>query len=257
MRSAWLLPASSWDGARAALVKGWTLVLLGLWVLVACIWAIARGASPQLVTMGIVGTLALIANASIALILYRFREGDANMRSVWICSRNDAIGNLAVLGAAAGVFGTGRYWPDVVVALIMATLGISGGWKIISIANRELARTQGRVPADPYKGDQLMSGESPVSGTGTSGLERCGKPARSAPAGPGLSDQRPHSFAVRAAALRVGATPGSAQPLDERVQRSEGRSKVHNNERGKTRLARLRLRLPPAEPRRLKEVNCS
>jgi Co/Zn/Cd efflux system component len=74
--------------------------------------------------------LALVANGGVALMLYRYRSGDANMRSVWICSRNDAIGNLAVMLAAAGVFGTGTGWPDILVASIMAALGISGGWQI-------------------------------------------------------------------------------------------------------------------------------
>ena len=71
--------------------------------------------------------------------LYRFREGDANRRSVWICSRNDAIANIAVVMAALGVFGTGTAWPDLTVAAIMATLGISGGVKIIRLAWRELS----------------------------------------------------------------------------------------------------------------------
>lgn len=70
--------------------------------------------------------------------LYRFRTGDANMRSVWICSRNDAIGNAAVLLAALGVFGSGTGWPDVIVAAIMGGLGLRGGWQIVSQARGEL-----------------------------------------------------------------------------------------------------------------------
>ncbi len=88
--------------------------------------------------MGVVGVFALLANAGVALMLYRFRDGDSNMSSVWICSRNDAIGNLAVLAAAAGVFGTGTAWPDLMVAAIMAALGVSGGWQIVKQANVEL-----------------------------------------------------------------------------------------------------------------------
>ena len=76
--------------------------------------------------MGLVGFAALLANGGVAFMLYRFRGGDANMRSVWICSRNDAIGNFAVLLAAMGVFGTGTGWPDVIVAAIMGGLGLSG-----------------------------------------------------------------------------------------------------------------------------------
>lgn len=124
--------------ARAALLKGWALLALGLWVLGSTAWHAYAGTLPQAEVMGIVGVLALIANAGVALMLFRFRQGDANMRSVWICSRNDAIGNIAVVAAAAGVFGTGTGYPDLVVAAIMAFLGISGGWQIIRQAQTEL-----------------------------------------------------------------------------------------------------------------------
>lgn len=125
--------------ARAALAKGWGLLALGLWVLGSTGWHAYAGTLPQAEVMGIVGILALAANAGVALILYRFRQGDSNMRSVWICSRNDAIGNIAVVAAAAGVFGTGTGYPDLVVAMIMAVLGISGGWQIIRQARSELS----------------------------------------------------------------------------------------------------------------------
>jgi Co/Zn/Cd efflux system component len=88
--------------------------------------------------MGSVGFAALVANAGVALMLYRYRSGDANMRSVWICSRNDVIGNVAVMLAALGVFGTGTGWPDVVVAAVMAALSIGGGWQIMRHAAAEL-----------------------------------------------------------------------------------------------------------------------
>ena len=88
--------------------------------------------------MGAVGVAALVANGGVALMLYRFRSGDANMRSVWICSRNDAAGNLAVMFAAMGVFGTGTGWPDVIVAAIMGGLGLWGGWQIVVQALGEL-----------------------------------------------------------------------------------------------------------------------
>lgn len=94
---------------------------------------------PHAKVMGVVSFIALLANAGVALMLYRFRTGEANMRSVWICSCNDAIGNLAVLAAAAGVFGTSTGWPDLIVAAIMAGLGISGGWQIVRQARGELA----------------------------------------------------------------------------------------------------------------------
>jgi Co/Zn/Cd efflux system component len=89
------------------------------------------------ISLGVAG-LALVWRARVALMLYRFRTGDANMQSVWICSRNDAIGNIAVVAAAIGVFGTGTAWPDLAVATIMAALGISGGWSILRLARAEL-----------------------------------------------------------------------------------------------------------------------
>jgi Co/Zn/Cd efflux system component len=96
--------------------------------------------------MSVVGFIALAANAGVALILFRFRRGDANMRSVWICSRNDAIGNLAVMLAALGVFGTGTRWPDVIVAAVMAALGVTGGWTVMRQAWREMrSPAPGRV----------------------------------------------------------------------------------------------------------------
>lgn len=124
--------------ARAALLKGVTLMVLGLYVLIATLWAVMSGGMPEAEIMGAVGIAALVVNAFVAVMLYRFRTGDANMRSVWICSRNDAIGNVAVVAAAAGVFGTGSAWPDLVVAGIMAGLGLWGGWQIIHQARQEL-----------------------------------------------------------------------------------------------------------------------
>jgi Co/Zn/Cd efflux system component len=124
--------------ARAALLKGWGLLALGLWVLGSAVWHFTAGTLPQAEVMGLVGILALIADTGVAVMLFRFRQGDSNMRSVWICSRNDAIGNIAVVAAAAGVFGTGTGYPDLVVAAIMAILGISGGWQIIRQARGEL-----------------------------------------------------------------------------------------------------------------------
>jgi Co/Zn/Cd efflux system component len=124
--------------ARAALAKGGTLIAFALWVLGSTAWHAFHGTLPQAEVMGVVGVAALIANGGVALMLYRFRTGDANMRSVWICSRNDAVGNAAVLFAAMGVFGTGTGWPDVIVAAIMGALGLWGGWQIVNQARREL-----------------------------------------------------------------------------------------------------------------------
>jgi Co/Zn/Cd efflux system component len=132
--------------SRAALLKGWTLIALALWVLGSTAWHAWFGTLPRAEVMGIVGTTALLANGGVALMLYRFRAGDANMRSVWICSRNDVIGNLAVMLAAAGVFGTGTGWPDVIVAAIMSGLGLSGGLSIIRRARGELGRQTHSMP---------------------------------------------------------------------------------------------------------------
>ena len=88
--------------------------------------------------MGVVGALALAANLGVAWLLYAFREGDANMRSVWLCTRNDAIGNVAVLLAALGVFGTGTRWPDLLVAAVMAGLALAAGLSVIRQARQEL-----------------------------------------------------------------------------------------------------------------------
>lgn len=129
--------ALSWR-ARAAMFKGGTLALLGFYVLGSAVWAATGPTVPRADLMGIVGAAALLANFGVALLLFRFRSGDANMRSVWICSRNDAIGNVAVLLAAAGVFGTGTAWPDLFVAAIMATLSVSGGVTIMRQAAAEL-----------------------------------------------------------------------------------------------------------------------
>jgi Co/Zn/Cd efflux system component len=124
--------------ARAAAAKGGTLVTLALWVLGSTAWHAFYGTLPRVEVMGVVGIAALVANGSVALMLYRFRMGDANMRSVWICSRNDAVGNAAVLLAALGVFGTGTGWPDVIVAAIIGGLGLWGGWQIVNQARGEI-----------------------------------------------------------------------------------------------------------------------
>lgn len=124
--------------ARAAMAKGGTMIAFALWVLASTAWHVAYGGVPQPAVMGVVGVAALLANGGVALMLYRFRSGEANRRSVWICSRNDALGNAAVLLAALGVFGTGMHWPDIIVAAIMGGLGLSGGWQIVRQARGEL-----------------------------------------------------------------------------------------------------------------------
>lgn len=133
--------------ARAALFKAATMLIFGLGVLGATVWGFVSGTAPHAETMGVVGAAALAANVIVALMLYRYRTGDANMRSVWICSRNDAIGNLAVLAAALGVFGTGQGWPDLAVAAIMAGLAIWGSIEVFRQAHGELRSA--RAPEAP------------------------------------------------------------------------------------------------------------
>ena len=106
--------------ASAALAKGVTMGLFGLWVIGTVFWHAVHGTLPSAFTMGTVGMAALFANAASFGLLWAYRQRDANMRSAWICTRNDVLGNLAVLMAALGVFGTGNGWPDVIVATIMA-----------------------------------------------------------------------------------------------------------------------------------------
>jgi Co/Zn/Cd efflux system component len=130
--------------ARAALLKGVTLFALGLWVMGTTALHGYYGTLPKAEFMGIVGVIGLLTNGAVALLLYRFRVGDANMRSAWICSRYDVIGNVAVMLAAADVFGTGTGWPDIIVASIMATLSVSGGWQISRLALSELGEGASR-----------------------------------------------------------------------------------------------------------------
>lgn len=129
--------------ARAALVKGACMLGFGLFVLGRAAWVLGQGSTPEAFTMGSIGLLALIANVAVAAMLYAYREGDANMRSVWLCSRNDAIGNIAVMLAALGVLSSGSAWPDLLVACGMAVLALSGGWSIIQQARSEIR--QGKV----------------------------------------------------------------------------------------------------------------
>ena len=133
--------------ASAALAKGATMGLFGLWVIGTVIWHSIHGTLPSAFTMGAVGFAALAANAASFGLLWAYRGGDANMRSAWICTRNDVLGNLAVLLAALGVFGTGTGWPDVIVAAIMAALALQGAITVVQQSLKEL-RQPITVPAE-------------------------------------------------------------------------------------------------------------
>ncbi|VXB25213.1 Cation transporter [Pseudomonas sp. 8AS] len=137
--SLWVLGLGVLLRARAAQFKALCMLLFGVGVLATTIWQQLQGGVPSAPTMGLVGLLALSANVGVAALLYAYREGDSNMRSVWLCTRNDALGNLAVLAAALGVFGTGSAWPDLLVAAIMAALAISAAIQVLRHAREEIS----------------------------------------------------------------------------------------------------------------------
>lgn len=142
-----VLGASLYWRATVALFKGAIMAIFGLVVIAKTVYAYIQGIPPEAITMGVIGVLALIANVISAVVLYAFRDGDSNMQSVWLCSRNDAIGNVAVIFAAIGVFGTGSMLPDLIVAVIMATLGLTGGYQVIKKANQERKQNTASQPA--------------------------------------------------------------------------------------------------------------
>ncbi|MDY6461321.1 cation transporter [Acinetobacter faecalis] len=138
-----VLSASLYWRATVALAKGIVMATFGFVVIGKVIYAYVQGIPPEAITMGAIGILALIANVISAAVLYAFRDGDSNMQSVWLCSRNDAIGNVAVIFAAIGVFGTGSMLPDLIVAMIMAGLGLVAGYQVIKRARLE--RQQNKI----------------------------------------------------------------------------------------------------------------
>ncbi|MEO3433262.1 cation transporter [Inquilinus sp. CAU 1745] len=124
--------------AAAGMAKGLSMGAFGIWVIAATAHGLTSGGVPEAGIMGIVGVLAFAANVGVAVMLFRFRGGDSNRRSVWLCSRNDAIGNLAVVIAASGVFATGSAWPDLLVASVMATLALTAAVQVLRQAAGEL-----------------------------------------------------------------------------------------------------------------------
>jgi cation diffusion facilitator family transporter len=140
--------------ARAALFKAASMGAFCVFVLGKASWNLLGAIPPEPLTMSAVAFAALAVNGGVAVMLFRFRSGDANMRSVWICSRNDALGNVAVMLAALGVFGTGTAWPDLLVAGVMAVLALWGAATVLRQARSELrqatppTRQQGLVPVE-------------------------------------------------------------------------------------------------------------
>lgn len=133
--------------AKVAMAKGISLAAMGLWVLGSTIYSVFYMQEPMPLVMGYVGAAALVANLASVLLLLRFKDGDANVRSVWLCSRNDAIGNVLVMVAASGVWFSGTGWPDLIVAAFMASLFLSGAFTIIRQARHELSHAH-HAPAE-------------------------------------------------------------------------------------------------------------
>ncbi len=125
--------------ARAAQLKALSMGLFGFWLLGTILWHLLHNTSPEPGTMGAIGLLALLANLATAWVLFAHRDGDSNMQAVWLCTRNDAIGNIAVIGAAGGVWLTGgQNWPDLLVAGFMALLALQSAWRVLRLAKAEL-----------------------------------------------------------------------------------------------------------------------
>lgn len=122
---------------NAALAKGISLLLMGGWVFGSTVYRVFYTGVPEAGVMGVIGLMALMANLASVFILMAYKDGDSNVRSVWLCSRNDAIGNIAVMVAALGVWGTTTGWPDLIVAAIMAGLFLSSSIQIIRQALHE------------------------------------------------------------------------------------------------------------------------
>jgi len=146
--SLWVIGKSMRMRASAAMFKGISLGALGLWVFGSTAYQVFVHGMPEPLIMTSIGALAFVANAASALILLKFKDGDSNVRSVWLCSRNDAIGNLAVIAAAGAVVLTGTAWPDLIVAAIMATLFLQGAFSILRQASAELADEAAPGPAE-------------------------------------------------------------------------------------------------------------
>lgn len=141
----WAIGRSEGTRRRAALVKSWGMLGMAAFILIGAALKFAAPAAPEAAPMGVIAAMALAVNLGAVLLLLRFRHGDANLRSVWLCSRNDAFGNLLVIGAAAVTAATQSPWPDLAVGLIMSLLFLSGSWSVYTQARRESEAAQARV----------------------------------------------------------------------------------------------------------------
>lgn len=137
-----VLSAAVRTKATVSLTKALFMFGFGMWVLIEAIIRFNSNTVPDSFTMSWVGGLALIVNAVVALLLYRYKDGDSNMQSVWLCSRNDAIGNIAVVLASVGVYYYSSKWPDLIVALFMASLSVSAAFKVLVLVRKEFDSTK-------------------------------------------------------------------------------------------------------------------
>lgn len=128
--------------ARASLIKGATMAMFGIWIIGSAIHRVFVGSAPDASVMGGIAVIALLVNVAVAVLLFQYRQGDSNMQSIWLCSRNDAIGNVAVMIAAAGVFATSSRWPDLAVAAIISSLNLSAAFHVIRLALNEMRSKQ-------------------------------------------------------------------------------------------------------------------
>lgn len=138
--------------AKATLFKGATMALFGAWVIGSAVYRALTGSAPDPSMMSMIAFLALVVNVAVAFLLYRYRDGDSNKQSIWLCSRNDAIGNVAVMLAAAGVFASASRWPDLLVAGIIASLNISAALHVIRLARAELRSADAQCELDSPSG---------------------------------------------------------------------------------------------------------
>ncbi|WP_448207382.1 cation transporter [Azospirillum sp. sgz302134] len=160
--SLWVLGKAMEYRSWAAVAKGLSLGGMGLWVVGSTAWNAYAGTVPDAPVMSLVGLLALAANVSVAALLFASRRGDANMRSVWLCSRNDALANIAVMMAAAGVWTVRDGWPDVLVAAVIASISLSAAWSILRQAFGELRayhEPPAMNPPAPAAGRAIAFGE--------------------------------------------------------------------------------------------------
>jgi Co/Zn/Cd efflux system component len=134
----------------AAAAKGVSLFLMGLFVFSTTIWRVFVSGVPEAPVMGVIGLLALAGNLATVLLLLNYKDGDANVRSVWLCSRNDAIGNVVVMIAALGVWRTATAWPDLAVASVMALLFLTSSFQILTHSWREWTSGRDGVDVDPH-----------------------------------------------------------------------------------------------------------